>query len=355
MEIILQDYLWIVRIVLLLSSLFFFDFFLKKFLIYFQEKAKQSGNEWRVHLDLALIAPARLLLWIIALSLSADLLARHFELTDMLGFIASTRNAGIVVCFTWFLLRWKTEVYQAMLAKNRKNKIPFDLTSLEIFEKIFTVAVLFISLLVLLSLFRIDIVPLVTFGGIGAAALGFASKDVMANFFGGLTLYATRPFHVNDQVELPQKKLRGHIEKIGWYFTSIRDLDKSLIYVPNYHFPTEPVLNLSRMSHRRINEVIAISYLNLDKVPSFIEQIKSYLKTSSHVDQNLTIDVHLLNTALHGIEIEIKAYITTTRYEQYMDIRQEVLLQVCHIMNKLGIQRPHVALEVLKKAISGNN
>lgn len=36
------------------------------------------------------------------------------------------------------------------------------------------------------------------FGGIGGIAIGFAPRDILANFFGGLMLYLDRPFAVGD-------------------------------------------------------------------------------------------------------------------------------------------------------------
>lgn len=332
------NHIWVAEIALLLLLLTGLNFVLKKALIHSRDKAQK--NDWQFHLDLALLSPARALLWVIVLAFTIDLLVRNFELKGIFLYVPHLRNTGIVVCFTWFLLRWKTDVYKAMRTRNLKGKVSFDLTSLEILDKVFTIAVLFLTFLILLSLFHIDILPLVTFGGIGAAALGFASKDVIANFFGGLMLYISRPFSVNDLIELPQKKLTGYIEQIGWYFTSIRDLDKNLIYVPNFFFPTEPVVNLSRMTHRKLDEIITVRHSDVEKIPSLIEAITHALKKNSHIDQYLRTDVHLLKIAHHGLEIEIKAYVSDTRYEEFMQIRQKILLEICHLIEKAGAQKP---------------
>lgn len=352
MEFLLQNKIWIAEFLFLIAFLATLNGLLKRAITRSRKQALRTGNAWLAHMEEALSTPLTLLLWILLLTFSLDLLGRYFELKGTFLHLTAIRNGGVVICFTWFLFRWKTRVYREM--KNQKGPLSMDLTSLEIFDKIFTVIALFVSLLIILSLFHIDIVPLVTFGGIGAAALGFASKDVIANFFGGLMLYATRPFNVNDLVELPQKELKGHIENIGWYFTSIRDLNKTLIYVPNYMFPTELVVNLSRMTHRYFHEYITLRLTDSNQLSSFIEKIQQVLKTSPHIDQHLKPLVHLSNVYSHALEIEVRAYLIPTRYEEYMQAKQSLLIEINQIMDELKIQSP-ISLELLGKALSGNS
>jgi len=113
-----------------------------------------------------------------------------------------------------------------------------DKPSIDFLGKILTIIIVFISFLMILQIVGGDIMPLVAFGGIGAAAIGFAAKDVIANFFGGLMLFITRPFVNGDLIEMPSNNIIGHIETIGWYNTCIRELSKMAVYVPNSSFST---------------------------------------------------------------------------------------------------------------------
>src|SRR5205085_682063 len=110
-------------------------------------------------------------------------------------------------------------------------KHALDPSSMAIFEKTFTIFVLFISSLLILQIFGLDVVPLLTVSGIGAAILGFASRDVFANFFGGMMIFMSSPFKIDDYIELPGKKIAGTVEEIGWYFTTIRDTHKRSLYI----------------------------------------------------------------------------------------------------------------------------
>ena len=90
------------------------------------------------------------------------------------------------------------------------------------------------------------------FGGIGGIAVGFAAKDLLANFFGGLMIYLDRPFSVGDWIRSPDKNIEGTVEEIGWRLTRIRTFDKRPLYVPNSTFTQISVENPSRMLNRRI-------------------------------------------------------------------------------------------------------
>ena len=88
----------------------------------------------------------------------------------------------------------------------------------------------------------------------------FAAKDLLANFFGGLTIYLDRPFAVGDWIRSPDREIEGTVERIGWRLTLIRTFDKRPLYIPNAVFTTIAVENPSRMHNRRIYETIGIRY-----------------------------------------------------------------------------------------------
>jgi MscS family membrane protein len=95
-----------------------------------------------------------------------------------------------------------------------------------------------ISALMLLQEFGISISGLVAFGGIGGIAVGFASKDLLANFFGAGMIYFDRPFSTGDRINSPDRKIEGIVEHIGWRLTKVRTPDNTMIYIPNSIFST---------------------------------------------------------------------------------------------------------------------
>lgn len=325
---------WIAELTVVLVLFILFNFFLKGFLNRAKTKARLIENDWKSHIDTVAMAPIQFLLWICLIAFSIDILVRELELEGVFEIVPSLRDTGIVLCLAWLALRWKKAVHDSIVSRRLKGKTSFDLITLELISKLFTIGVLFIVLLLVMQILGLNVVPLLTFGGIGAAAIAFASKDVFANFFGGLMLNLTRPFTVNDQIELPQRKVVGQIEEIGWYLTVIRDLQKRPIYMPNSVFSSELVINLSRITHRRIEETIGLRYADIGSSEAIAEEIRQYFQSHPNIDHNLPVYVYIHTLASSSVDLEVKAYTLCTRYEEFMEIKQKVLLEIYRIVKK---------------------
>ncbi len=236
-----------------------------------------------------------------------------------------------VVILTWLTLNFKRLIFRRIKKKRAQGKRTLDPYTTHIVGKILTAAIFFVSLMIILQVLGLDIVPLLTVSGIGAAILGFASKDVVANFFGGVMVYITRPFAVDDFIDVPGKTVMGTVEEIGWYHTTIRDLQKKLLYIPNAVFSTEVLHNYSRITHRRMEEKVRIRIADGDKANSIVEKLRKYLKEHPEIDQNQQIAVFIFSISPWGIVLDLNAYTKTTKYLTFLQIKQDVLLEVYKI------------------------
>jgi len=83
--------------------------------------------------------------------------------------------------------------------------------------------------------------------GIG---FGFASQEVLQNFFGGLMLVAMQPFTVGDNIRFThpggEAELEGQVLRVGYYQTTLLVEDGSTLSVPNQWFVTVDVTNKDR-------------------------------------------------------------------------------------------------------------
>lgn len=136
--------------------------------------------------------------------------------------------------------------------RSKTLKTMSNITSIHAIVQLLKIIVLVTAILSLMRVFKMDITALVTLGGIGGVGIAFATKELLANFFGGLLIILDRPFEVGDWIRSPDKQIEGTAEHIGWRLTRIRTFDKRPRYIPNSIFLTLVVENASRMSHRRI-------------------------------------------------------------------------------------------------------
>lgn len=278
--------------------------------------------------------PLAVMIWLLGLIYLASMVGAHvgFEIDDR--YLMTLRKTVIAGSLAWFFLRWKKGVEQRLIAHPIKKLNPATVQAL---GRLVTIVVIFITALILMQAFGVNIGPLLAFGGIGAAAIGFAGKDVIANFCTGIMLQINQPFVEGDYVALPEKNLEGHIEKIGWFSTSIRDRDKRAVYLPNGFFSTQILVNFSRMTHRRFRQTVKIPLSEASKVAAISDKVRATFKQIPEVDCQFPIHVFLRNFGDYACEIEIDAYSTITDLEQFNEFQQKLLLQVQADLQTLNI------------------
>lgn len=194
--------------------------------------------------------------------------------------------------------------------------------------KISSIVIIAIALMIILEVWGLNIAPLLAFGGIGAAAIGFAGKDVIANFCSGLMLNINRPFMVGDFISLPSQNTEGHIEEIGWYLTTLRDKEKRPVYLPNAIFSQAQVINASRMTHRRIEEKIMLRLEDFGRVPQIVSSLKEIVSGHPDIDTHLPVLVFVNGFGQGSIDLCLDIYTLQTRYEKYLAVKHEILISI---------------------------
>jgi MscS family membrane protein len=291
-------------------------------------------RDWQEEIEQIVHFPLIIALWIVGLSYAFNTLKEHFGFV-YLPYIDTFRNSSLVACASWACLRWIKVVRHFMIEKSKS--IPVSIGTVHVLSRICSFTVLILSILLILQILGLNILPFLAFGGIGAAALGFAAREVIANFFGGIMLYITRPFMVGDTISVPSKnELFGVVEEIGWYMTQIRDVDMRPVYLPNALFSSTIVVNMSHMTHRRILETIKLHFEDVQKLPPILEEIKTTISSHSRIDSHLPFHVAFKEMGSVSLDILIDGYTLATRYEEYLQVKQEILLLIDGVLRKHG-------------------
>lgn len=335
--VIAKSDLWFMELIVGLSVLVVLNYVFKRVVKHVRHRSLSTANSWREKLDYIVFVPVHALLWILGGILILEVLGRHFEVSLLRGYLNSLRATAIIACLVWVLLRWQAEVQHFVLRLDGRAK-SVDKAFVQMLGKISTVVIFLVSGLAILHQWGLNIGPLVAFGGIGAAAIGFAGKDVIANFFGGLMLYITRPFVVGDFIVMVAPELAGHVEEIGWYLTSVRDKQKRAVYLPNAIFSNALVVNSSRMTHRKIEEKVGVGYEDAAKVGPLVEEVRRFLLAHPRIDTHVPVLVSLAAFGVYSLDINIEVYTLATGNEEFAKIKQEVLLAICQITQNAGVQ-----------------
>jgi len=332
------NYIWWIEALIGILALVGVQYGIKKIVA-----RNKKNHGWKERFGNIVQPPLTAFLWILGGFYFLHVLADKVGFGVVVEYIDTLRRAGIIGCFAWLFFRWKGEVERALSADPHRK---IDLMTIKIIGRLSTIIVVLITGLILLQIFGVNIVPLLTFGSIGAASIGFAGKDVIANFCSGIMLHITRPFVIGDLIFLPQEKLEGYIEEIGWFRTSIRDKEKRPVYLPNNFFSTMLVVNVSRLSHRHVKQSLKIGYTEISKIESVVKQIRELIVTDPHIDKDQPIYVHFNAFGSYACEIEIEAHATVLDQEEFHQYQQGLLLRIQAILEKENVSLAYPTMAI---------
>lgn len=327
---------WIVKIFIVVFATLLINFVVNRILMRVDDKLQRTRNPWDNMIVEAAMPPLRLFIWLIGLSIAAEISDTQLD-ENFAAIVLKIREVGVIAIIAWFLLRCVKGIENAMTS-GRATKQPVDYTTASAISKLLRAAVIITSVLVILQNMGYSISGVLAFGGIGGIAVGFAAKDLLANFFGGLMVYLDRPFKVGDWIRSPDQNIEGTVEHIGWRQTRIRTFDKRPLYVPNATFSTISVENPSRMSHRRINETVGVRYSDFSKLSEILSEIKDMVGQHEEIDSDEIYMVNFNQFGPSSLDFFIYAYTRTTNWAKYHEVKQDVLFQAMQIIEKHGAE-----------------
>lgn len=271
---------------------------------------------------------------LMGLSVVIDISLLHFGIEEN-PVIAPARKIILVILLYAFLVRYLNLVRRSYYRPD-SGKVKIDRVSLEFMLKLLQIGLTLAIALTLLQNLGISISGLLTFGGVGALAIGLAAKDMLANLFGGLTLYIDRPFGIGDKVGLVDRKVEGFVEYIGWRQTRIRGYDRTPFYVPNALFTNTAVMNPSRMTHRRISVTVGLRYQDFHLVSAITADIDAYLQNHPSIDPNRDNVARFNEFGDSSLDILVRCYPLVLDWKGYMTVRHEILITVGEIIHRHG-------------------
>ena len=331
-----HQYIWVLYVFLVVFFTLILAAIARYCLRLFEKKTLLTRNLWDDGLVRALHAPSRWLIWLFGLSLAADLVASSMS-ASIIDITSKVRQIGLIVLLSWFLVRL-TKSWEINFTSPRYQSKPMDTTTARAVGKLVRASIIITALLIIMQSMGYSISGILAFGGIGGLAVGFAAKDLLANFFGGLTIYLDRPFKVGDWVRSPDQEIEGTVEDIGWRLTRIRTFDKRPLYVPNATFTQISLENPSRMLNRRIKETIGIRYEDAGKMSLIVDQVKAMLQDHPDIDHSQTLIVNFNAFAPSSLDFFIYTFTKTTNWIEFHAIKQDVMLKIIAIIDANGAE-----------------
>lgn len=171
--------------------------------------------------------------------------------------------------------------------------------------------------------------------GIGGLAFALAAQDTIANLFGSLVVATDQPFKIGETV-----KVAGHtgsVEDIGLRSTKIRLADKSLVVIPNKMMATEAIVNLSRFTQRRVEQVIGLTYdTTPEQMEAMVADFRALLAAEEGVVKEMS-DVHFTEYAASSLDIRIVYFVVNPDYRKHLALRERINLKIMRAVAARGL------------------
>ena len=98
------------------------------------------------------------------------------------------------------------------------------------------------------------------------------------------------------------------------------------------------IKNRTRMTHRRIDEVVQLRYNDISSIEKIIEKIRIILKNNKYVDPNFTPYVFFDTYADYYLKIIIQVYTTLIDFKEFMQLKQDILLEIKNVLDEYGAE-----------------
>lgn len=331
-----EKYPWLAEVFFIVLIVLGLNLIVSRLLVQLAKKFEETHNLWDDALLEASRRPALLMIWAVGATHVLGIIGRSTD-QEIFKVLDSFRAIAVVLILAWFFILLIKQIELRLLSSEYTEKDePIDPTTVMAIGKLVRTAVIIVTGLMVLQNLGYSISGVLAFGGIGGIAVGFAAKDLLANFFGGLMVYLDRPFSVGDWIRSPDQDIEGTVEHIGWRQTRIRTFDQRPLYVPNATFMQISVENPSRMLNRRIYETIGIRYEDAALMPQVVERVRAMLESHSDIDLGKTLIVNFNKYNNSSMDFFIYTFTKTTNWVAYHRIKQDVLLKVLDIIHELG-------------------
>ncbi len=173
----------------------------------------------------------------------------------------------LIVMWTVYLIRISRSIFNTL--KERHSREHGARQLLPLFYNLVILLLLVHGGYWILKIWNVNVTPLLASAGIATAALALASKDTLANLFGGVSVLVDHPYRLGDYIVLGSGE-RGEVVDIGIRSTRILTRDDVLITVPNSIMSTTTITNESgRVPRFRVRIAVGVGY---DSDPDLVEE-----------------------------------------------------------------------------------
>ncbi len=259
-------------------------------------------------------------------------MAEKFQ--ELLHWFSTSKALHQWVIFILFLIAgWILNKIMRKVFDKATLALHLPLPVISILRPTTAVIIWFIVLSQGLSALGINITSILGAAGVLGVAIGFASQTSLSNVISGLFIITEKQLKIGDYIRV--ESVEGSVESINLLAVWLRQVDNSLVRVPNSTLIQSPVVNITGDKLRRCDFLIGVDY------GSDLSKVRRVMLDVINMQDKLADDpapaVHFKGFGDSSLDLLIGAWCKTSDYH---DVRYDFAVSLLAAFKREGINIP---------------
>jgi MscS family membrane protein len=205
---------------------------------------------------------------------------------------------------------------------------------LPLVRQIFKLSLYLVAMLVVLSGWGYNTSTILAGLGVGGIAVALAAQKTIENLFGGISVIGDRPVLVGDVCRFGDRT--GTVMHIGLRSTRIRTPERTIVSVPNAQFSSMELENISGRDKIWFHPTLSLRRdTTSDQLLQVLSSFREILARQPKIETG-KIPVRFIGVGPYSLDVEVDAYVTTTDPEEFIAIRQNLLIEMLKAVEHAG-------------------
>ena len=291
----------------------------------------EAARERTAGIIKAFAQPVRICVALLLFLIAAQELGISIILRQRLGNWTAVIGVIAVMLLFWRLADFITGLTERRFKLRRQHAA---LSAILFIRRLAKIVIIAVGVMVILAAFGVDVTTGLAALGIGGLALALGAQKAIENFVGSVMLITDHPIRVGDFCKAGE--IIGTVLSIGMRSTRIRTLDQTVVTIPNGKLSSDIIENFAHRTKFKFQAILGLrAETDSNKIQDILSKLRTLLREHGKIDPN-PARIRLIELAASSINLEVFAYINTADLEEFMKIREELLLRMMDIVKASG-------------------
>ena len=222
-----------------------------------------------------------------------------------------------------------------LLLKSCGEEIRSNKTLLSLLDTTYKVLVVILGVATIAQESGFPIGSIVAGAGLIGLTISLAAQESASNLFSGIVILLDKPFSVGDWITVGD--VEGEVIDINFRSTRIRSPDKTVNVITNSKICSATVQNAALRTMRLYKFTLGVTYSTTrPQLEKLMQDLQAMLDESPLTNHGTNI-VQLASFGDSSINILISAYLLTNVYAEFLQMQNDLNLNIMDIMQADGV------------------